>query len=680
MRRIIAVLFCFAAVRVEGGRDVWTGGGPFGAPIAAIAVDPREPAVIYAGSGEAAALYPPYQSRLWKTVDGGAHWRSIASGLAGTGSAAQLGAGPIGAIAVEPSSSSIVYVGTGFGGVFRSSNGGDSWRAAMPACGQYGPPECEVHALAIDPSRPETVYAGTASGLYRTDDGAETWSSVSLAGFTNDYVTRIVFDPSDADTIFVGTGVDLLRSDDRGVTWAAVDGGHVAPGIRDVVVDPADPSNLYVVDADSQVFRLSNRGASWQALPAPSGVSTLTVDPAQPGVIYGARRPGTDLRIDDGVWRSDDGGEHWTPIGDSALDGGAATIVPAGMGEILIGTTTGVFESSGRGGTWTAANRGIADVAVSAIVVDPTLSGHVFSAGFTYGGSDWISETADGGGDWTMLPETLGSGASSIGPSVAVDPLDPATVYAVTGSRLLKSSDGGGSWGRTGLDVFGREVEFGLVAVDPRQEGIVYDVAPGGEVATSADGGSTWNIGVFPVHPTSALSPLILSALVVDPLTVGRLYVSGDFGVARSSDFGITWTLLSGLPAGGISALAASPFRAGTLFAGRDGVYRSTDGGDTWKKTGGATGEFSADAIVGDPAHEGTLYAGGYQGVFMSRDDGESWLALSSGFPPPAIVLSLAIDAGGTRLYAGTSQGVFEWTRVSVSTLAPPEARTISRR
>ena len=657
---LAALLLSFSAIPVAAARDRWSSNGPFGAAIGVISVDPENPSVIYAGSSSLAALFAPYESGLWKTSDGGAQWRPIESGLTGFGSSAGLGAGAIEAIAVDPSNSAIIYVGTGYAGVFKSTNGGDDWNPMFSPC-TGSESECGVHALAVDPSDPRTIYAGTESGLFRSDDGASSWSNVSLGGFSNDFVARVTFDPSDATTIYVGTSLDLFRTEDGGETWETTDGGHPEPGVRDVVVDPRNPSTLYLVDTSFDVFRLSDRGSRWQLLAAPAGIASLAVDVAEPGVVYGARPPGSGT--DAAVWRSDDAGAHWAPIGNSAFGGGTATIAPTGTGEILVGTEDGVFVSGDRGVTWTGADQGIADVAISAIAIDPSNPGHVFSGGFTYVGSEWISETATGGGGWTMLAATLGPAAgTNIGPSVVVDPLDAATVFAVTGGRLLKSSDGGNSWNPTA-----QEVQFGLVAADPRQEGILYDVAPGGQVATSADGGSTWIFGTFPAKPTSALSPLILSALVVDPLSAGTLYASGDFGGAKSSDFGITWTLLSGLPTGGISAFAASPFHEGTLYAsGFGGIYRSADGGATWTKT---SDEFSANAIVIDSGPEGILYAGGSQGVFVSRDGGDSWSALASGYPTPLTVLSLALDAGGTRLYAGTSRGVFEWTPATVATI-----------
>ncbi len=277
--------------------------------------------------------------------------------------------------------------------------------------------------------------------------------------------------------------------------------------------------------------------------------------------------------------------------------------------------------------------------------------------------------------------------------ALAIDPHNPTTLYAGTyGSGVFKSTDGGASWGTTGLT----NAYISALAIDPVTPTTLYAGMYAGGVFKSTDGGASWN--------ASGLTGSGVLSLAIDPLTPATLY-AGDWGsfVYKSTDGGVSWRdyLLfpsaSCGPCGAVRALAINHLIPTTLFLGTDPitqyyddgsvyyagpgeVFKSTNGGISW----GTSVYFDtpyesvrslAIAPRTDPRAPATLYAGTsgspgvFSGVFRSTDEGVSWNAtgLTSGG-----VSSLAIDLlTPTTLYAGTeSAGVFKSTDGGASWIA----------
>lgn len=135
---------------------------------------------------------------------------------------AQVG-GPIGvdvvALAIDPSTPATLYAGTD-GGVFKSANGGDSWSAS-----NTGIWSTYVHALAIDPSTPATLYAGTGGySVFKSTNGGTSWS-FSNTGIRSTYVYALVIDPSTPATLYAGTNAGVFKSTNGGTSWTAVNSG-----------------------------------------------------------------------------------------------------------------------------------------------------------------------------------------------------------------------------------------------------------------------------------------------------------------------------------------------------------------------------------------------------------------------------------------------------------------------
>ena len=154
VRRLLplCVFFTLAAASsspASAGVGVWTTHGPDGASVRAVAVDPANPATVYAGTASGG---------VFKSTNGGASWSAANSGLASTG---------VAALAIDPSSTATLYAAGGDeGGVFKSTDGGARWAAI-----NSGLSATSTRALAIDPSTPTTLYVGTDVGVFKSTDG-----------------------------------------------------------------------------------------------------------------------------------------------------------------------------------------------------------------------------------------------------------------------------------------------------------------------------------------------------------------------------------------------------------------------------------------------------------------------------------------------------------------------------
>ena len=219
-------------------------------------------------------------------------------------------------------------------GFFRLRPGESGWQTLTDGL----PANPEVRAIALHPTQPDTVFAGTQAGLYRSDDGGDTWRSLGLPGPLQT-VWSIALDPRDAGTIFVGVeGFAVWRSRDGGAHWQKLD--VPTPGgipempfptrVVRIVIDPSEPDTVYAGLEVHGVVRSRDGGDSWRNVSADllaladanavlqSGLVTgdpkegmmdthaLTVSPAAPGAVWLANRMG--------LFRSDDRGEHWADL------------------------------------------------------------------------------------------------------------------------------------------------------------------------------------------------------------------------------------------------------------------------------------------------------------------------------------------------------------------------------
>ncbi len=636
---LVALLAPMAA---QAGTDSWTLLGPQGGGLIAFVFDPTNAATIYAGTAWGA---------VFKSTDAGASWAPATSGI--------VGATVVFALAIAPTNANVLYAGTDVG-IWKSVNGGASWISVEA-------PD-EVGALAIDPTDPATVYAGSGApfGLVKTTDGGATWTEV----LPNTFVASIVIDPAHPATLYVGSDTGGFKTVDGGATWTA--GIPDLGTIWGLALDPAQPGTLYA-GCLFGVYKTTDGGATWNAvntgLPALPNVGALAVDPRTPGTVYAANGFGAGP-LDLGVYKSTDGGATWTATGAGLLDSYVYGLaIDPTSSAVYAATASGASKSTDGGASWSTIDAGLSVLDVTATVIDPT------SNAILYAGTDLngVFKSADGGATWAAASNGI---ADSQIVGLGIDPVSATTLYAATIGGVFKSVDSGASWREadSGLPLTGGlNFDITSLTIDPSRSGTFYvNTDTGAGTWKTSDGGNSWT--------RFAASIGGAYILLIDPSQTSTMYATGSTDVEKSTDGGATWLDSSKGLSGTLFDLVLDPAHPATLYAATSqGFFRSADAGASWTPAScglpSAQNSYAIAALAVDPRHSGTVYAGG-RGIFRSADGGTTWTDIGSAAGLAGIaVQSLTFDAKTSTLYAGTvGRSLFAYTD---SGAASPPAATL---
>jgi photosystem II stability/assembly factor-like uncharacterized protein len=335
---LVALLLQVVPVRhVDAGLNQWTSGGPgVGRLTLALAINPSEPAILYA-SQRSFGILDPDGAGIFKSTDGGLRWTASGIGLTDP---------DVFIIAVDTQTSTTLYAGTFNQGIFKSTDGGARWTSSNTGLG-----ELSVSALAVDPQTPTSVYAGTFNqGIFKSADGGAHWSPSNSGLIPLCSIFTLAVDPQTPATVYAVTGCGVFKSIDGGVFWGASNTGLERLLVRTLVLDPQTPTTLYAGTSPEGVFKSTDGGASWTASNAGLAglfVTAVAVDPQIPSTVYAGTFGG------EGVFRSTDGGQTWSPfnIGLTGPRGGPAVrdlqISPSGAC-LHVATDNGVFDFATR--------------------------------------------------------------------------------------------------------------------------------------------------------------------------------------------------------------------------------------------------------------------------------------------------------------------------------------------
>lgn len=641
--------------------------------VAAIAVDPANPRVVYAGT----------HGGVYKSVDGGEHWRLKREGFPAMETWGMTA--PVAAVAVSPADSDLVLAGIGeprrgklpktakTAGIWTSRDGAETWEHVNTPTELAS---AQIYSILFSPHRPTTVLAAGTAGVFRSDDSGRTWRP-SASGLPRGAVMELAADRQAG--VFYATFCDegsrsggVARSDDWGASWRVV---RRAEG-RDwqywrIVSNPKRAGVVYAsVRRGPGIFSSADGGRTWERVTRDDNVKSawfyrgftctaLAIDPRQPERLYYAN----DMEI----YGTADGGKTWQqlctdlvrePSGEEpALWRGrgvettcsSALAVARGYPQLIyLGYwDTGLWRSTDGGRTWAWVTQWMGYGKAAAIVVDPERPWRAWlSFGRNYG-PHRIWRTDDYGRDWRLVGyEDTGLPTGAIF-CLALDPTsspDARVLYApVVGRGVYRSDDGGESWRRVDVDI-GENLHFTNIALDPRNPGRMFAgvrywrkegrLMPGG-VFLSRDGGKHWSrVADIRERPRVFVAPSRPEVVYV----AERDYSSvGKGGVYRSTDGGRSWRLMVERLDAGFGNLARTYVGAIAIDTlDPDLVYASST-------------DEQYDINCG-------------KGVFVSRDGGRTWVAMNEGLSHKRVMNLLVDPNAPRRVYAGTSgNGYFRW-------------------
>ena len=605
-------------------------------------------------------------------------------------------------IEVDANNPDVLYLPLRSGGIAYSEDAGATWVRR-----DEGIATISANLIEADPFRPATVYVTSqqGQGIYRSDDYGETWSG-SLDGIEHPWGDEIVADPHNEGVVWFIADVPLVhRSDDFGDTWDVVIHPY-KPGVFNfgsiyAFAQGRSPDTIFVLDNGFGFFR--GEGGRWTGnwkwrFLRTSDVDytyTLVVDPSDDQILYSgySRKPFQEFSM---IRQSMDGGDTWTTA--LQLDGAEAVTSididdsdPLRVFAASTGEAGGIWRSEDRGQAWSQPNSRFNFTTIHSFAVGSSNSRTAYVG--VWGGGTFV--TRDAGETWSALD----GGAAFSAAGIAIDSRDPNVVYiADRTTPILHQSHDGGATFETVFDAGAPYARLMGVTVDPSNPDCVYTVAmvaPSAMDRSPGVHGSLFRIEDGIIADVSGELPRLPLSITVHPDNSSLLYaVLHERGVYVSEDRAQTWREItgpsSGLPDSGFFSLIVDPHDDDVLYliggcdvrfesfasAGLDpdivnGIYRSTDGGESWTciNSGGLGAESSAvKSLAFSQQSRDLIIAAAENGLYVSVDRGVTW-TMDTNLPYSTLggvsivddhVLAMTNGAGVLRGRLGTG-GTIHW-------------------
>ncbi|MEE4207993.1 MAG: hypothetical protein V2I43_01845 [Parvularcula sp.] len=611
---------------------------------------------------------------VWKTTNAGRTWNNLSDGHFNTGT--------IGAVAVAPSDSNVVWVGTGESpirgvttshgdGVYRSDDAGATWtHVGLENTRQ-------ISALVVHPDDPKTAWvaaqgnpwgANKERGVFKTTDGGATWSHV-LKVDDRTGASDLVVDPSNPNVLYAGMWHHgrspwyIMSGGESGGIFKSVDGGEtwneLTTGLPDVVgkigvaVAPSDPDTVYaIIEAEEGgLFASTDGGATWSRRNDQRLIQArawyynhIGVDPLDENTVYIMNAP---------LLKSIDGGKTFAPLSAPHGDHHDMWFNPEDSANFINANDGGATVTFDGGETWSSIYN--QPTAQFYRVITDNLQPFTVYGGQQDNSTMAIKSDAADGSIGRDDQFTVGGGESA---HIAFDPENPRFVYATTINATLTEYDAEEK--RTRLIkpypeyVFGRDASDhkyrynwnAPVVVSMHDPEVIYYGAQ--MLLRSTDRGQTWEEvspdltkndpehqgqGGGPITNEQAGAEFYNTIFVIEESQHedGTIWVGSDDGLVHlTRDGGETWTEVTpkGVGEAHINSIEISPHEPATAYISAAGykmndfrpyIYKTTNYGKSWKRIDRGLPEDTFVRVVReDPAREGMLFAGTEAGAFVS--------------------------------------------------------------
>ncbi len=627
---------------------------------------------------------------VWKTTDAGHSWVNVSDRFFSVGS--------MGAIEVSLSNPDIIYAGTGSSkirsnvsigrGIYKSTDAGKTWTfIGLRDVGQ-------IATIRVHPTNPDIVYVAALGnpfvpnkdrGVFRSADGGKTWKNVLhlsdelgaadlelQPGNPNVIFTSIWHGQRKPWTIISGSpDGGIYKSTDGGDNWAKLSGGLPDQlfGRSNVAISAANPNRIYaLIEAKpgSGLYRSEDAGATWKLInksgsliTRPFYYTTLGVDPNNADIVWVG---------DEGWFRSADAGITFHSMPVPHGDNHDVWINPKNSQYMIQANDGGANVSLDGGRTWsTQTNQPTAEI--YQVALDDQYPYRVY-------GAQQDNTTV-------IVPSLpLGTGQQfRVGPGcetgpIIPDPADPEIVYGGCKGQFsrqdMNTNDEEQYWvgaeslyGNAGSDLMYRFQRVSPMEVSPHEPHTVYYGSQ--FLHRSRDGGVTWerispDLTAHPPGTQGASGEPItrdatgeevystLYAIRESPLQKGLIWTGSNDGLVYvTRDNGKSWKNVTPKdlrPGGRVQNIDPSPRRPGTAYVAiyryllgdfAPYIYRTDDFGATWNRLTDGTNGIAKDeptrVVREDPDRAGLLYAGTEFGMYVSFDNGARWQSLQLNLP-----------------------------------------------
>ncbi|NIP44245.1 MAG: hypothetical protein GWN61_09330, partial [candidate division Zixibacteria bacterium] len=558
---------------IDGGQT-WTyssAGIQDEAIVYSIAIDPVSPNRVYIGTrGISNNGGPPWNGVVYKSTDHGDTWRPSLSDAGGPEEEDWAYS-----LEVHPKATNLIYAATHEHGIYLSHDFGDNWEPS-----NTGITNLTARAVVADPksSLPKIIYMGvwTRSGVFKSVDAGDSWSMTS-DGLVEARIYDMTIDPIDTDTIYLSTFDEgIMKTNNGGDSWKK--GGLNSYDIYDVAVHTGNNQILLSGVTSGGLYRSTDRGINWYL--SQKGLTTrsitgLIVDPYDPKILYAST-------LDKGVVQTVNQGLSWMDFSMGLPDDPIYQLVPHPLDAHFMYVLT---QSSG---LWLCmVGTESCWVKIGGDLPSSTLTEPVFDADHPFAtreAMDWVQFE-------DLFTERLTLAVDAHVPllDLEIAPSDSRIFYLATaGAGVQRSENSGASWDPAGLD----GLHVWSVAVDRMDPNTVYAATnQGDEILVTVNGGQNWS--------EIPLEGKLVYDLIIPEKDEAQVLAGTSDGVYRYDEQG--WKQL-GLANIQVTKLAYHPTREGVIYAGTaSGAYVSMDDGVSWLFGPPELDGITVQSIVYDP-------------------------------------------------------------------------------
>ena len=676
----------------------WQQLGPhnIGGRTISLAFNPQNSNTIYAGSASG-GLWRSYTKAKGKNA-----WHYVPTGYPLLG---------VSSITFAPGDSNEIYIGTGevynydntlggvtiretrgsYGiGILKSTDGGSNWFKSLDWSYNQGH---GVWVIRINPLNRKTVWAGTTEGTYKSTDAGKSWQLVNNTIMVSD----LIINPVDTSTVLIACGNlgskghGIYRTKDGGGVWTKLQTGIPASygGKALFSVYDKNPSliylsigNGYTTNAGTWLLRSENGGDTWTVQ------STYDYSTYQGWfahfVVVNQNNPETILTAGVDVFKSNDAGKtltrksvwyNWdfgrTPAGGpegasnySHADHHTFVIDPTDPNSVYFGNDGGIFRTTDFGETFEGLNGGYQTTqfyngfATSESDSNFSIGGMQDNSTAIYDGSNEWVRAIGGDGGWAAINQK--SNSISYGSYQRCELRKLTRIQKGVYSESPMSPPNGGAVGFIAPYVISPSDPGTLYA----GRGIIYKTITGNPNWAATNGG-------LPISTNPPVS-MAISHYNPDVVFACTAPVVKDPEIFRTTDGGDSWkNVAKNLPDRYPMDIALDPNNHKNVYVvysgfGNSHAFRSTDLGDSWINIGNGLPDVPTNSIIPDPAYPGHIYVGNDLGVYFSPDSGETWTSINEGLPDACMVTNLTISHSNNKLRIAThGNGAYERDLVS---------------